>query len=252
MLQNSGGQRREGCDRKELLVTRRISTSTLFAGAVVTLLIAVAGCGSSNMNESTAQRSNAPEATAPPAPPTVAVGSSGLGNILVDSRGRTVYMFGADSGTTSACNGACAVAWPPVPATGNPTAGPGVNAALVGTTNRSDGTKQVTDNGHPLYTFVGDQKPGDTNGQGRVAFGGRWSALSSAGVPIAPPPTTATAPPATAPPPTAPPATAPPPTAPPATMAPAPKPADPGVPQHGGGDNDSDNNGGPDDGDGGV
>ena len=229
-------------------MTRRTSTWTLFAGAAVILLIALAGCGSGQTSASTAPRSSAPRATAPPAAPAVAVRSSSLGNILVDSHGRTVYMFAADSGTTSACTGTCAAAWPPVPTTGTPPAGSGANAVLIGTTSRSDGTNQVTYNGHPLYTFMGDHQPGDTNGQGVVAFGGSWSALTPAGVPIAPPPaapsTAQPAPPATAPPPTAPP---------PTTMAPAPKPpADPGVSQNGGGDGDSDNRGGPDDGDGGV
>jgi predicted lipoprotein with Yx(FWY)xxD motif len=223
-------------------VSKRKFTSTLFASAAAILLIALAGCGSSHTSASTARRSATPPTTTPPAPPTVAVGSSGLGNILVDSQGRTVYMFGADSGTTSACTGACAAAWPPVPATGTPTAGNGANAALVATTSRSDGTNQVTYNGHPLYTFTGDHQPGDTNGQGLVAFGGTWSALSPAGVSISPP----------APPPT----TAPPPPAPPPTTQPAPppKPAPqaPRVPPNGGGDNDADNRGGPDDGDGGV
>jgi predicted lipoprotein with Yx(FWY)xxD motif len=219
-------------------VTKRRTTSTLFVSAAAILLIALAGCGSGQSSASDAPRSTAPRVKAPPAHPTVAVGSSGLGNILEDSQGRTVYMFGADSGTTSACSGACAAAWPPVEATGTPTAGNGANAALVGTTTRSDGTNQVTYNGHPLYTFKNDHQPGDTNGQGIVAFGGRWSALSPAGVPISPPPAT--------PPTTMAPAPAPPPT----TM--APKPADPNVPQNGGGDDDSDNRGGPDDGDGGV
>ena len=99
-------------------MTKRRSTSTLFASAAVIALIALAGCGSSHTSASTAARSTAPATTAPPAPPTVAVGNSGLGSILVDSQGRTVYMFGADSGTTSACTGACAAAWPPVQATG--------------------------------------------------------------------------------------------------------------------------------------
>jgi hypothetical protein len=121
---------------------------------------------------------------------------------------------------------------------------------MVATSTRSDGTNQVTYNGHPLYTFMGDHQAGDTNGQGLVAFGGSWSALSPAGVAISPPAPPTTAPPPPPPPPsTAPPAPAPPPT----TMAPQPRPpADPGVPQNGGGDGDSDNNGGPDDGDGGV
>jgi predicted lipoprotein with Yx(FWY)xxD motif len=224
-------------------VIKRRSTSTLVVAAAAILLIAVAaGCGSSHTSASTARRSATPPTTAPPAPPTVAVGNSSLGNILVDSQGRTVYMFGADSGTTSACTGACAAAWPPVQATGTPTAGNGANSALIATTSRSDGTNQATYDGHLLYTFTGDHQPGDTNGQGLVAFGGTWSALSPAGVPISPP----------APPPT----TAPPPPAPPPTTQPAPppKPAPqaPRVPQNGGGDNDADNRGGPDDGDGGV
>jgi len=226
-------------------VTKRRSTSTLFASAVVIALIALAGCGSSHTSASTAARSTVPATTAPPAPPTVAVGNSGLGNILVDSQGRTVYMFGADSGTTSACTGACAAAWPPVQAMGTPTAGNGANAALVATTSRSDGTSQVTYNGHPLYTFAGDNQAGDTNGEGRVAFGGTWSALSPAGVPISAP---TTSPPPPPPAPTTQPA-------PPTTQpAPPPKPApqDPRVQQNGGGDGDADNRGGPDDGDGGV
>ena len=218
---------------------KRRSTSTLVVGAAAALLIAVAAaCGSSGASSKAAPRSTAPKATTPPATPVVAVANSSLGNILVDSQGRTVYMFGADSGTTSTCTGACATAWPPVQAMGTPTAGTGANTALVGTTSRSDGTSQVTYNGHPLYTFSGDHQAGDTNGEGLVAFGGTWSALSPAGNPIAAP----------APPPPAPP---PPPTTQPAP-APKPAPQDPRVPQNGGGDNDADNRGGPDDGDGGV
>ena len=224
---------------------KRRSTSTLVVGVAAILLIAVAAaCGSSHTSSPTAARSRAPATTAPPAPPAVAVGSSGLGNILVDSQGRTVYMFGADTGTTSACTGACAAAWPPVQAMGTPIAGTGANAALVATTSRSDGTSQVTYNGHPLYTFTGDHQAGDTNGQGLVAFGGTWSALSPAGVQILP------APPAPSPT-TAPPAPAPPPTTQPAPP-PKPAPQAPRVPQNGGGDGDADNRGGPDDGDGGV
>jgi len=223
-------------------VTNRRSSSTLVAGAGAALLIALAAaCGSSNASGSTVSPSTAARTTARAASPAVAVGMSGLGNILVDSQGRTVYMFGADSGTTSACTAACAAAWPPVTATGIPGAGTGANTALVATTSRSDGTNQVTYNGHPLYTFMGDKAAGDTNGEGLVAFGGRWSVLSPAGVPISAPKSSGAPPPTTAPKP-------PPPPPPPPTAAPA----NPRIPQHGGGDDDSDNNGGPDDGDGGV
>jgi predicted lipoprotein with Yx(FWY)xxD motif len=100
---------------------------------------------------------------------------------LVDSQGRTLYLFKADQGTKSACTGACAGAWPPLLVTGKPTVGSGVNASLVGTSTRPEGKTQVTYNGHPLYLFAQDQKAGETNGQGVSAFGAAWFALNSAG-----------------------------------------------------------------------
>jgi predicted lipoprotein with Yx(FWY)xxD motif len=109
------------------------------------------------------------------------VASASLGQILVDSQGRTLYLFQKDTGTTSTCTGACATAWPPLRATGQPTAGPGTDPALLGTTPRSDGGPQVTYNGHPVYLFFRDQKPGDTKGEGKNAFGASWYALSSTG-----------------------------------------------------------------------
>jgi predicted lipoprotein with Yx(FWY)xxD motif len=81
----------------------------------------------------------------------------------------------------STCTGTCAIEWPPLRATGNPTVGGGATASIVATSARSDGKPQVTYNGHPLYLFSGDQKSGDTNGEGVNAFGGLWYALSSAG-----------------------------------------------------------------------
>jgi predicted lipoprotein with Yx(FWY)xxD motif len=95
--------------------------------------------------------------------------------------GHTLYLFLADSGTTSACGGACAAAWPPLRTNSQPTVGAEADASLVGTTSRSDGGPQVTYNGHPVYLFVHDQKPGDTNGEGVNAFGASWYALSPAG-----------------------------------------------------------------------
>jgi predicted lipoprotein with Yx(FWY)xxD motif len=153
--------------------------STVLLGSIVIGLLAVlaaAGCSSAKAT---------PKAAAPATgngqPATVDVANSGLGTILVDSQGRTLYLFQADSGTASACSGACAVAWPPLRVTGTPTVGSGANASLVGTTARSDGNPQVTYNGHPVYLFIGDQKAGDTTGQGKTAFGGGWFALSPAG-----------------------------------------------------------------------
>jgi len=156
---------------------------TFLAGAAAIPLVAlvVAGCGSSSSSTSGASASTAPPKTASGAPATIGVANTGLGKVLVDAQGRTVYLFKKDSGTTSACTGACAGAWPPVRANGKPTAGAGANASLLGTAARSDGAAQVTYNGHPLYVFVMDQKPGDTKGQGVTAFGASWFALTPAG-----------------------------------------------------------------------
>jgi predicted lipoprotein with Yx(FWY)xxD motif len=115
---------------------------------------------------------------------TVRIAHRDLGKILVDSRGRTLYVLSADSAGKSKCFGACAQNWPPLRASRKPTVGTGLKASKVGTIRRSDGKPQVTYNRHPLYRFVGDTKPGQTNGQGIVAFGGRWSVVSPAGRPV--------------------------------------------------------------------
>jgi predicted lipoprotein with Yx(FWY)xxD motif len=111
----------------------------------------------------------------------VGISHAGIGQILVDFQGRTLYLFKADQGTRSACSGACAGAWPPLLVTGKPTLGNGVDASLVGTATRPEGTTQLTYNGHPLYRFAQDQKAGETNGQAVSAFGASWFALNSAG-----------------------------------------------------------------------
>jgi predicted lipoprotein with Yx(FWY)xxD motif len=112
---------------------------------------------------------------------TVGVSTTGVGKVLVDSKGHTLYLFEKDSGAKSACAGACASAWPPLLAMGSPTAAGGAKASLVATTKRSDGASQVTYNGHPLYRYQGDENPGDTAGQGVTAFGAEWYALGPAG-----------------------------------------------------------------------
>ncbi len=186
---------------------------------------------------------------------TVRVRKTRLGKILVNSRGRTLYLFKKDSGTKSACFGACATAWPPLRAGHKPTVGRGAEASLVGTTKRSDGKPQVTYNGHPLYAFIMDKKAGDTNGEGFTAFGGRWFVVSPAGKQVskrhskAARGTSSSAAPAPAATPAPTPAASPAPTS---TPTPKPPAASNGIPQNNGGDHDSDNNGGPDDGDGGV
>jgi predicted lipoprotein with Yx(FWY)xxD motif len=105
-----------------------------------------------------------------------------LGTVLVDGRGRTLYLFERDKTKKSTCSGACAQNWPPLTTSGAATAGGGVNAHKLGTTKRSDGTTQVTYNGHPLYLFVIDQnKPGSTKGEGVDAFGAEWYVVGTNG-----------------------------------------------------------------------
>jgi predicted lipoprotein with Yx(FWY)xxD motif len=153
----------------------------LSSAAVVPLAaLAVAGCGGSSSNSS-APAAVTPPKTASGQPATVGVATTPLGKILVDSQGHTVYLFQKDTGVKSACAGACASAWPPLRAAHKPTVGRGASASLISTTPRADGAAQVTYKGHPLYRFSGDQKAGDTNGQGQNAFGALWYTVTPAG-----------------------------------------------------------------------
>ena len=106
------------------------------------------------------------------------------GSFLTNGSGRAVYLWAADSMNKSTCSGAGAGAWPPVTATGLVTAADGAKAAELGTITRSDGTKQVTYDGHPLYYFAGDSGPGQTNGQGSDSFGAKWWLVAPAGTKI--------------------------------------------------------------------
>jgi predicted lipoprotein with Yx(FWY)xxD motif len=144
-------------------------------GGFAAVALAVAACGGTPSAQHAAPAANSSGGAS------VALASSTLGKILVDGKGQTLYLFQADKGMASTCNGACASAWPPLTTTGKPTAGPGVSASKLGTTTRSDGRTEVTYGGHPLYTFVGDSAPGQTTGQGNQAFGAEWNALSAAG-----------------------------------------------------------------------
>jgi predicted lipoprotein with Yx(FWY)xxD motif len=236
---------------------------TVLAGAALVPLtaLAVAACGGGGSataatDEPATAATPAPASAAPHAP-TVGVAKTRLGEALVDSRGRTLYLFAGDSGTKSTCSGACVAARSPLRATGEPTVGGGAKASLLGTTPRSDGKRQVIYNGHPLYRFVRDTRSGDTNGEGLAAFGGSWFAVSPAGRRIAGRASKSgggssssrgaapAAPPA--------PKRVPQPAAPKPSLTPRQPPStSSGIPQNNGGDQDSDNNGGPDDGDGGI
>jgi predicted lipoprotein with Yx(FWY)xxD motif len=107
---------------------------------------------------------------------TVATADTDLGTILVDGEGRTLYLFMPDAQGASMCLDSCATTWPPL--AGPATAGDGVDQALLSTTDRPDGSAQVTYNGWPLYHFASDAAAGDTNGQG---VGTIWYVVDASG-----------------------------------------------------------------------
>jgi len=122
----------------------------------------------------------------------VALRKTALGTILVDSRGRTLYLFEKDRNAMSMCSSACISYWPPLTSHGMPHAGRGVNRSMLGLTAAHNGVRQVTYAGHPLYRFAGDRRAGQTAGEGLNDFGAGWYVLAANGrkvEPAAPVPT---------------------------------------------------------------
>jgi predicted lipoprotein with Yx(FWY)xxD motif len=157
------------------------------AAALAGLALIAAGCGSSSSSSSTPA----------PAPSSSSGSSSGSGasgtalsigtakgpdgTYLTGPSGRALYLWVADSHDKSVCSGACAQVWPPLTATSMPTAGTGVNATDIGTITRSDGAKQVTYKGQPLYYYVTDKAAGNITGQGSDSFGAKWWLVAPSG-----------------------------------------------------------------------
>jgi predicted lipoprotein with Yx(FWY)xxD motif len=154
---------------------------------IVAVGLAAAACGSSGSAQTTpaaAPTSSAPTSSAPATAGggvTLDMRTGGPGTFLTDAAGRSVYLFKSDTASMSTCNGACATAWPPLTTKSAANAGSGVTASDIGTITRSDGTKQVTYNHHPLYYFALDTAAGQTNGQGSTAFGAKWWLVTPAG-----------------------------------------------------------------------
>jgi predicted lipoprotein with Yx(FWY)xxD motif len=146
------------------------------------LLLILAACGTSANQAPPAAATSVPQATSAPAAteaPTAADSSSSaaeaiinvatdptLGQILVDGKDMTLYMFTKDGPDQSTCSGKCFTSWPPLNTQGHPNLGAGVDASLIGTTKAADGSEMVTYNKMPLYYFFKDKNPGDTIGQG--------------------------------------------------------------------------------------
>lgn len=155
------------------------------AALVVTACSSSGGSKSSSSAAAPATSSASSSSAGASAGGTVIKTSSGsAGTFLTDASGRALYLWAADGMNKSNCDGACASAWPPLTATGTPTAAGGASAADLGTIARSDGSKQVTYNGHPLYHFVGDSGPGQVTGQGSDNFGAKWWLVAPSGAKI--------------------------------------------------------------------
>jgi len=138
-------------------------------GAIAaTLVVAACGSSSSSPGGSGGSGSSAPAAASSGSLSAKKVGSATL---LTNSKGHTLYWFALDNSTTSKCNGGCVQFWPPL--VGPVTAGSGVTGTL-GVITRSNGSKQATWNGHPLYTYVGDTAAGTAKGNGINLNGGVW------------------------------------------------------------------------------
>ncbi|QIQ05049.1 COG4315 family predicted lipoprotein [Streptomyces liangshanensis] len=185
---------------------RKLSTSAGLGLAVAALAAFAAACGSGSSSSSPAPTPSA-HSSARSAQSAVQAAGSGkgsgtgsgsgtavsvdarsgsLGTYLTDSAGRTLYLFASDTGSRSTCDGACAAQWPPLTASGTAKAGSGVTGGKLNTIARSDGSRQVTYNGHPLYYFKGDSAAGQTNGEGLNGFGANWYVVSPTGDRIAP------------------------------------------------------------------
>ena len=150
-------------------------------GGAMGAALLVAACASGSSSSSTGAASSPSSGASTSGGTVIETASSSAGTFLVDGSGRAVYLWVKDTGDASTCNGACAGAWPPVTASGSVTASGGAKASDLGTITRSDGTKQVTYDGHPLYYFAGDSGPGMATGQGSDSFGAKWWLVAPSG-----------------------------------------------------------------------
>lgn len=145
------------------------------------LVAVLAACSSSGGSPSAAAPSAEASVAAPAGPATIALAETSLGTVIVDSAGKTLYLFEKDTAGESTCYDDCAATWPPLLATGEAVAGTGLDASKLTTVDRTDGTKQVKYGDWPLYYFAADAAAGDTNGQ---AVGDIWWVVDATGAAI--------------------------------------------------------------------
>jgi predicted lipoprotein with Yx(FWY)xxD motif len=161
-----------------------MSIKILAAAGIAALAVSAAACSSSSSSGSagsgTAPSSSAPAASASGSGAALKTATINGVTVVTDAQGFTLYSFAPDTATTSNCTGACAQIWPPVAAPATP--GQGVTGKL-GTITRSDGSKQSTYNGRPLYTYTADTAAGQANGNGINVEGGVWHEVTASGAP---------------------------------------------------------------------
>ena len=143
-----------------------------------------AACSSGGGSQAAGTPASGSPASAATTGTVITTHAGSAGSFLTDGSGRAVYLWSKDTMDTSACAGACAGAWPPVPASGKLTASGGAKTSDLGTITRSDGSKQVTYDGHPLYFFAGDSGAGQITGQGSNGFGAKWWLVAPSGAEI--------------------------------------------------------------------
>jgi predicted lipoprotein with Yx(FWY)xxD motif len=158
----------------------RLATGVSGAAAVVVLAAACSSGGGSSSSAPASPAASGASGSGSGAT-VITTATSSVGTFLIDGSGRAVYLWVKDTGDASACTGACAGAWPPVKAAGTVTASGSASASDLGTITRSDGTKQVTYDGHPLYYYAGDSGSGMASGQGSDSFGAKWWLVSPSG-----------------------------------------------------------------------
>jgi predicted lipoprotein with Yx(FWY)xxD motif len=179
--------------------TSPLIKATVFLGLAALL---VAGCASKKSSSGTptaastaaaaAAGGSGAAAAAPTGPATVSAQKGALGNYLTDGSGNSLYLYTPDTSSTPTCYGECVAFWPALLTKGAPKAGTGADASKLGTSPRTDGTTQVTYNGHPLYQYMGDKAAGDISGQGKD---GTWYLVTPAGTQIGGSSSSAAAPP---------------------------------------------------------
>jgi predicted lipoprotein with Yx(FWY)xxD motif len=151
---------------------------TRAAAVLPVVLIGAVACGSGSSGGSAkVQTQSGGGGTAA----VVSTHSSPAGTYLTDSKGMTLYLWKADSGSSSNCSGPCAQVWAPLTTSGTPQASGGAQQSMLGTTSRSDGSTQVTYANHPLYYYTEDKKAGEMDGQGSNEFGNTWYVVAPSG-----------------------------------------------------------------------